>query len=130
MMSGRHSSREKIAALSLALVLLCANTARAQGGNPDPPSNPQVGNVTSTSAALSWAQGSPGVKYEVIVSPGNIFFTNLNSTSLELGSLAASTAYSWQVRSTRGNKSSNWVQGPAFTTSAAPAPAPAPPPPT
>jgi len=132
MMIARHGSRVTIAALTIAVAFVQATAVRAQSGNPDPPTNPQVGNVTSTSAILSWAQGSPGVKFEVIVSPGNISFTNLNSTSLELSSLGASITYSWQVRSTKGNKLSGWVQGPGFTTSAAPPlpPSEAPAPPT
>jgi hypothetical protein len=82
----------------------------------NPPTNLQVRSVTATTATLSWDGASPGVKFEIEVSPGSISDGNAVSPYL-LTPLSPATSHTWRIRATKGNSSSAWVQGPAFTTS-------------
>ena len=86
----------------------------------DSPTNPQVSDVTFNSASLSWNGPGQGAKFEIVLSPGNISFTNVNSSPLTVSSLQSNTRYSWQIRSTKSKDSSAWVAGPVFTTLSAP----------
>ena len=95
-------------------------TLDASAGTLVAPSNLQVTNVTSTSALLSWDGPGQGTKFDVKLSPGNLLFSNLNSSPLSVSTLSPSTTYTWQVRSTKTNDSSTWAAGPSFATNSAP----------
>lgn len=84
---------------------------------PSAPAGLGVSSVTGSSAVLSWTGDGQGVKFELQVSPGGIADGNA-SAPYSLLSLMPSTRYTWYVRATKGNSSSNWVQGPSFTTGA------------
>ncbi|MDP2884617.1 MAG: fibronectin type III domain-containing protein, partial [Ignavibacteria bacterium] len=82
---------------------------------PDPPAALQVSALTPTSAMLSWTGNIQGARFELQVSPAGIAEPNANAP-YTADSLTPSTRYSWYVRTTKGNVSSNWIQGPSFTT--------------
>jgi len=82
----------------------------------DPPSQLNVGSVTSTSAVLNWT-GPSSAKFDIQVNPGNKIYST-GSSPLTVASLSPATTYDWQVRSRSSNDrdTSGWVAGPSFTT--------------
>ena len=85
------------------------------------------GTITSNTAHLSWSDASNTGSYEVYRSTSNTApaydatpTTTVSATSVDLGSLTASTTYYWWVRSKCSNTNkSAWVAGSSFTTSSA-----------
>jgi hypothetical protein len=89
-------------------------------GAPEPPSALQVSAITATTAVLNWTSSTQGVKFDIQISPGGIADANAGAP-YSVHSLEPSTRYTWFVRTVKGSVTSNWIQGPSFTTLAAPA---------
>ncbi|MDP2885747.1 MAG: fibronectin type III domain-containing protein, partial [Ignavibacteria bacterium] len=111
----------RFAAKILALLLICASIGFAQS----PPTNPQVSGVTSTTATLSWSGTESGADYEIDLAggSGNVNIKDKEKTATLTG-LSPGTNYTWKVRTVKGNKSSEWVDGPSFSTTGSPPPPP------
>ena len=82
---------------------------------PEPPSSLQVSTLTPTSAVLSWNGNVEGARYELQISPSGVSESNAIAP-YTTNSLSPSTRYTWHVRTTKGNVSSAWIDGPPFTT--------------
>jgi hypothetical protein len=67
--------------------------------------------VTDNSAVLSWTSDAPS--FEIKVGSGT--YTS-SASSYNLEDLSPSTTYSWSVKAVKGAISSEWAEGPAFST--------------
>jgi ribosomal protein L13 len=82
---------------------------------PTPPADLQVSALTPTSAVLSWTGNVQGARFELQISPSGVSEPNASAPYTAV-SLIPSTRYTWHVRTTKGNVSSAWIEGPSFTT--------------
>jgi hypothetical protein len=77
------------------------STTGTSGTTCSAPTQLSSGNITSSSATVSWTASAGATTYTVQYRPTSATtWTSVNATtaSLDLGGLSASTAYSWQVK--------------------------------
>ncbi len=89
------------------------------------PSNLKVGNLTTTSATLSWDAVQDALGYEVVV--GDRDALRVDTSVYEATGLSPETDYDWRVRTIGEEGHSAWAQGTTIETPAIPAVPPAPP---
>lgn len=88
------------------------------------PTGPVSGNITATSAQVSWTAAAGAVTYSVDYKPANtatwIPFTTTAATSVTITALSANTLYDWRVQSNCVSGSSAFIAA-QFTTTTVPA---------
>jgi len=81
-----------------------------------PPTNLSVTDITEASAKLSWTGSADSYEIQLTNPQGaNLAFTSSTNACLA-ANLTDNTTYTWKVRSVKGDKYSEWVAGPSFTT--------------
>ena len=93
----------------------------------DAPTGLTVGELTATTAELSWAAVADAEKYNVAI--GDLEAVEVAGVSYSATGLTAETGYTWRVRAVKGDIESDWASGPEFTTPEG-GTEPPPPPPT
>ena len=83
-----------------------------------PPEKLTIVSVTDNSAELSWLGDAQ--TYEVVI--GDAAAKTVEGHKFNATSLTAETTYTWKVRASKDGNYSKWVEGPGFTTDAAPDP--------
>ena len=109
-----------LTALLAAFVAACNDNGTDDGGKDDAgelkpvvaPSNLRVENLQDMSAVLVW--DGENSEYEVDLNGTKMLVTP--SISFGIDSLTPETSYTWKVRAKEGERYSEWVDGPAFTT--------------
>ena len=109
-----------LTALLAAFVAACNDNGTDDGGKDDAgelkpvvaPSNLRVENLLDMSAVLVW--DGENSEYEVEWNGTMMLVTP--SISFGIDSLTPETSYTWKVRAKEGERYSEWVDGPAFTT--------------
>jgi len=90
------------------------------------PANLTATNVTSSSVLLSWTQpcnaGEFTLEYKRITDSKWTAVNGISGNSYQLGALASSTTYSWQVKAICGSTKSMFTLGSNFTTVSGTAP--------
>ncbi len=101
--------------LSCVAVLGSCDTDSGQTGVPDAPTSLNTSDIYFDGATLAWRAVPDVSTYRVRINGGTAF--DVRSTVHVATGLTAQTLHRWEVCSVRGENTSEWVEGPAFTTS-------------
>ena len=100
-----------LAVCGLAFVASCSDDDNTSA-TPAAPTGLAASSITDNSAVLSWTSDAPSFEIKV---GDQTYTSSVSSYSVE--NLSPATNYTWSVKAVNGTISSEWVDGPAFTTS-------------